>query len=221
MNTFIDLASGEIFYDDLKQFIVENKIDKQLNKLHKAYVFSEDKDVAWQNYILFTNSVFGDEAVSKVAFDISERLNNAHYCRYKRLRWRVSRMLDHWDCTFVTLTFSDKYIDSSLDTKREYCKRYLSSFEVPYVANVDYGSKNGRVHFHAIIAASIEDLNDVPWKYGFSHFQSCSIDEADEKRLCKYVAKLSHHALKATTKNSRLIYSRNFTKYLKNYLGIE
>ena len=159
-----------------------------------------------------------DISLANAIREICEQLNNAYYCRYKRLRDRISDMFDIFDCTFVTLTFEDKYLNSSLDTKKEYVKRFLSSFEMPYVANVDYGATNGRIHFHAVLACPREQIEREPWRYGFQYLESCRTDTDDEKRLAKYVSKLSAHALKSTTKNSRLIYSRNFDKLLSDYI---
>lgn len=202
---------------ELKHFIVSEKIDRLLNKLHKQCVFDKDGS-GYYEYMFSTLEYTNNVTVANIIRDLCEQLNASFYSRYKRLRDRISDMFDIFDCTFVTLTFEDKYLDSSLETKREYCKRFLSSFEMPYVANVDYGSQNGRIHFHAVIACPREQLEKEPWHYGFQYLETCRTDTDDEKRLSKYVAKLSAHALKSTTKNSRLIYSRNFDKLLSDYI---
>ena len=218
-----------LFYGDFKEFsvrelkhwILENKIDKLHNKLHKSLVFNsylKCSGEGYYNYMFASLDYTSDVSLANAIREISEQLNAAYYARYGRLVKRISDMFDIFDCTFVTLTFEDKYLDSSLATKREYCKRFLSSFEMPYVANVDYGGQNGRIHFHAVIACPKEQIEKEPWKYGFQYLESCRTDTDDEKRLAKYVSKLSAHALKATTKNSRLIYSRNFDKLLKQYI---
>lgn len=199
---------------ELKHWILENKIDKIHNKIHKKAIFNHGHF----EYMFLALEYTQDIALANAIRDICEQLNNSYYCRYKRLRDRISDMFDVFDCTFVTLTFEDKYLSSSLDTKKEYVKRFLSSFDMPYVANVDYGSTNGRIHFHAVIASHREQIENEPWKYGFQYCESCRTDIDDEKRLAKYVAKLSAHALKDTTKNSRLIYSRNFDKLLSDYI---
>lgn len=207
----------EVSVRDLKHWILENKIDKYHNKLHKASIF-DNSGLGYFEYMFLSLDYTSDVTLANAIREISEQLNCAYYARYKRLRDRISDMFDVFDCTFVTLTFEDKYLESSLDTKREYCKRFLSSFEMPYVANVDYGGQNGRIHFHAVIACPREQLEREPWHYGFQYLETCRTDTDDEKRLSKYVAKLSAHALKSTTKNSRLIYSRNFDKLLTDYI---
>jgi hypothetical protein len=210
----------EISVRDIKHWILENKIDGLYNKLHKAVCLNPNKSdhSKYYEYMFLSLDYTNDIILANAIRIIAEQLNSAKYARYKRIRDRISDMFDIWDCTFITLTFEDKYLDSSLKTKKEYCKRFLSSFEMPYVANVDYGKINGRVHFHAVIATPREEIDANPWKYGFQYCESCRTDTDDEKRLAKYVSKLSAHALKSTTKNSRLIYSRNFDKLLQQYI---
>lgn len=209
----------EIPVVELKHWILENKINGVYNKLHKKMCVGGSQDTYYE-YMFLSLDYTNDVILANAIRIICEQLNDAQYARYKRIRDRISDMFDIWDCTFVTLTFEDKYLDSSLKTKKEYCKRFLSSFEMPYVANVDYGKINGRVHFHAVIACPREELEKEcnKWHYGFQYCETCRTDVEDEKKLAKYVSKLSAHALKETTKNSRLIYSRNFDKLLQQYI---
>jgi hypothetical protein len=78
-----------------------------------------------------------------------------------------------------------------------------------YVANIDYGAKNKREHYHALINCDKIDFSN--WrKYGNINAERVKNKdiESDKIKLSKYIAKLSNHAIKETTKRSCLIYSR-------------
>lgn len=164
----------------------------------------------------------------------AEKLNKAYYKRIKRLRVRIHDIISNYaQPTFLTLTFSDDTLaKTSESTRRKYIDRYLHSQGDVYVANIDYGKTNGREHYHAVINARVNPSN---WEqYGFifaepvfasySKLPACysnlteeekqlKLLEANEKRLAKYVSKLTNHAIKETTKRSHLIYSRNGATY--------
>lgn len=138
------------------------------------------------------------------------KIDNASCHRAMRLRKRIETMLLNGDCLFLTLTFNDETLsNTSEDTRRQAVQRYLKSFKCPYVANIDFGSENGREHYHAVINTSNIDLS--LWrKYGNINVQRVrnkSI-ELSKTRLSKYISKLSNHAIKETTRRCCLIYSR-------------
>lgn len=155
------------------------------------------------------NTLCNDKGLSK-EFKECLKINDASYHRAKRLKDRVEAMLLNGDCLFLTLTFTDTTLANSTEkVRRVAVSRFLKQFGVPYVANIDFGSKNNREHYHAIINASNIDLSS--WrKYGNINAQRVRNRniERDSIRLSKYVAKLSNHAIKETTKRSCLIYSR-------------
>ena len=94
------------------------------------------------------------------------------------------------------------------ETRRKYVSRCLKKYNTLYVANIDFGKKNGREHYHAVI--SIDKVDNKDWLYGdidFKRVRNKNIEE-DKKRLSKYIAKLSNHAIKETTKRCCLLYSR-------------
>jgi len=114
------------------------------------------------------------------------------------------------DCLFLTLTFNDNTLNqTSAETRRKYVRRYLKQFNCAYVANIDFGSENGREHYHAVINTSRIDL--ALWRsYGninVERVRNKSI-ELNKTRLSKYISKLSNHAIKETTRRCCLIYSR-------------
>lgn len=137
------------------------------------------------------------------------KINNASYKRAQRLKERIASMLNKGDCIFITMTFNDSALNSSdAKQRRVAVSRFLKSCNGQYVANVDYGAKNHREHYHAVIQSSSIDLS--AWrKYGNINVERVRLCDSDTNtKLAKYVAKLSNHAIKETTKRSALIYSR-------------
>jgi len=152
----------------------------------------------------------------------AERINYAFYKRVKRLKSKITAMLNSGKCLFLTLTFTDETLDkTTAETRRQYVRKYLKQFEVPYIANIDFGVKdaytddNGnerqgtkREHYHAVIQTDRIDLSE--WhKYGAIKLEKIRATQNDNIRLAKYVSKLTNHAIKETTKRACLIYSRD------------
>lgn len=163
----------------------------------------------------------------------AEKIIKAEYNRVSRLTSRINLFLNcKAPSTFVTLTFSDKTLQNSTpETRRRYVTRYLKSQSNFYIANLDFGKKNGREHYHALILGRV-DLE--PWRK-LGHILAENVgnryelarkkppkrylkyDEKTqknlmardtEKKLSKYIAKLTNHAIKETTKRTAMIYSK-------------
>lgn len=139
-----------------------------------------------------------------------EKINYATYKRVQRLRNRVETILLNGSSCFITLTFNDETLNTTNEKQRRvFVSRYLKQYNCQYVANVDYGSKNHREHYHALI--NCDKVNFKPWrKYGNINARRVRNKdiESDKTKLSKYIGKLSNHAIKETTKRSCLIYSR-------------
>lgn len=136
----------------------------------------------------------------------ARRINHASRARVKRLKKRISSMLESGECLFLTLTFTDEVLRKTTeDTRRQAVRRYLKSFGVPYVANIDYGKKNGREHYHAVIQTDHIDYS--AYTYGAINGEKIHSAE-DYVKLSKYVAKLTNHAIKQTNKRQVIIYSK-------------
>ena len=139
-----------------------------------------------------------------------EKINHAYYERIKRLKNRVASILLNGSCIFLTLTFNDDTLRNTTEKQRRVAvSRYLKQYGCMYVANIDYGSKNKREHYHALINCDKVDFKS--WrKYGNINAKRVRNKdiESDKTKLSKYIAKLSNHAIKETTKRSCLIYSR-------------
>lgn len=138
------------------------------------------------------------------------KINNAEYERTKRLKNRVATMLLSGSCCFITLTFNDDTLSNTTEKQRRVAvSRYLKQYGCLYVANIDYGAKNKREHYHALI--NCDKIDFSAWrKYGNINAERVRNKdfESDKTKLSKYIAKLSNHAIKETTKRSCLIYSR-------------
>lgn len=152
------------------------------------------------------SSFFEDEQSLKIWRE-AEKINGAYYKRVCRLKDRLSDMLSFGECFFLTLTFTNDVLEhTSKATRRKYVIRFLKSLSIKYVANIDFGSCNGREHYHAVIMADGVDMS--AWDcYGFSNAKKIR-SEADCTPVGKYLAKLTNHAIKETTQGSHLIYSR-------------
>ena len=151
--------------------------------------------------------------IEKDYFNLKAR---KHRCNY-RIRYMLDKNIDN--CYFMTFSFTDETLNRlNADSRRQYVRRYLSKYCSDYVANIDYGSKNEREHYHAIgiikdlsilMPGKVENVfNMANYEKGFSScikIRNC----ADYTKLSSYINKITNHCFKDTT-SKRLIYSRSF-----------
>lgn len=178
------------------------------NQLRRAIFFHEDVYDNHGTFLMdYQTAVDMNDMLSNNEEYIECRKINASYRqRRNRLRDRIEKIISTGNGYFITLTFNDKYLYELSDPiKRKYVAQYLKSSSDIYVANVDYGSEKGRIHFHA--CASLKEY-PVEWIYGFSKFDPI-INVQDDYKLACYISKLTNHAIKETTHRTSLIYSRN------------
>ena len=190
----------------------------------KEAIFNDNLDVTFNNALFKAFKGDGEdletlkEIYGKDVARVTKNINDSKYKKYKRCYKRIEQMVLEGNAWFVTLTFSDKTLDStSHSTRRQYVRRNLQQHFEIYVANVDYGTKNEREHYHALIRCEHNPTNEIKafWdKYGFSKIEHVGTTEDDAKRTIKYVVKLTRHALKKTTSKGqttdRVIYSRKW-----------
>lgn len=138
----------------------------------------------------------------------AENINLAFFARVRRLKNRIRDMLLQGTCYFVTLTFNDEALErTSPQTRRKYVTEFCKGQSDTYVANIDFGTENGREHYHAVIMA--EGIDMTPWDvFGFSKAQKIG-SEDDCAPLAKYISKLTNHAIKESTHGCRAIFSRS------------
>lgn len=137
------------------------------------------------------------------------RLNNNRYKRVSRIRDKIGEAVRTGRCLFLTLTFTNDVLDStSVETRRKYVRRFLREVSSTYVANIDFGSQNGREHYHAVVVA--DSVQSGSWQYGAMNFKKIHTDKKDLDCTAKYITKLSSHAIKESTGHLyRVIFSRN------------
>lgn len=207
----------------LKKQVIENGCVAQTNKLNKS------------EYLLWVYQTTGDEKAlercyktldhidykqyTKAEVDEAKKVLHAHFERTIRLKDKitayvhpVARML-YGECVFLTLTFNDKTLASTTAaTRRRYIARYLKKFSCNWVANIDYGGKNGREHYHALLLGEPLDYKD--WhQYGAIKGEKVRLSDNDSPtKLAKYISKLTNHAIKETAQGNRMLYSRNGIK---------
>lgn len=135
-----------------------------------------------------------------------------------RLRKRINRLFMYDNLFFLTFTFDDRKLKKKdvskvkQETLRKYVNRWLNTYSIDYVGNVDFGSKNGRIHFHCIVATDFKKVDGNTWCYGALNIKK--INNKNDKDLATYINKLCSHSLKESTKNQYLLYPR--LKYKKN-----
>lgn len=135
------------------------------------------------------------------------KINNCHYHRSKRLEERIKDYLSKGTCIFLTLTFTDDTLKrTSTETRKKYVKNYLKSVSDYYVANIDFGRQNEREHYHAVVLG--DNLDYTKWhKLGAIKGEKIRSQGVSEKKLGKYISKLTNHAIKETTRRNAIIYS--------------
>lgn len=149
----------------------------------------------------------------------ARKINHASYKRIERLRDRIFSYLSFGKCKFITLTFTDDVLNNTtLETRRQYVSRFFKSISDYYVANIDFGndhfylSRKGltnkgtnREHYHGI---AVCDWHEGTWQYGWILTETIKFNNHTSTKIGKYVAKLTNHAIKKTTKRQCYIYSR-------------
>lgn len=153
----------------------------------------------------------------------------------QRLEAKLRDWLSHYKAVFITLTFNDETLENTSEEQREALViDYLRKETAFYIANKDYGSTNGREHYHAVAVANtlsweyVETLengerynliknriNLRPWRKNYGQIESNFIGlryrTANDKNANEWketAHNLAEHFRKESAKNSRLIFSR-------------
>lgn len=201
---------------ELKQYILINKIDKKADELSlKAFLlYQREKNGLYYKIIdnySFEKLIKDREKFIKkygyIIFKVANNLNHAKYQRIIRLKGRIKEAIESGKAYFITLTFSPNTLENTNEqTRRKYVCNWLKSVSKLYVANIDYGALKGREHYHAVITSDNKPPKN--FKYGFIDILKIKTSESDTIRISKYISKLTNHAIKHTTKSKRIIYSR-------------
>ena len=178
---------------DTAKFIRKNE-----NKL-RLHNYSDDERNSIVEKILIAYDV--------IDVDVLRNYDN-HRKKNQRARTKIESILQSGTALFLTLTFTDDVLVSTTEkTRRTYVSRFLKENCIEYIANIDFGAKNGREHYHAVVSVD-NKLDYSKWKFGA--LNGVKIRKNSKPLvMAKYINKLSNHATKSTTKNSRLISSRS------------
>ena len=134
-------------------------------------------------------------------------LNKSYEKMNARLKKRLEKLLKNEFVYFITFTNApDCYNELDYNKYLRKIKKALASAS-GWVLNSDYGSENGRLHFHAVASFNSQlDYNTILeiYKYGAVNFKR--IYSKNEKALREYLIKTLNHATKQTA--SKIHYSR-------------
>lgn len=193
----------------LKSAILETEYNGQLlveieRKIHLALNFPDSPytmsvEIALELYAELLE-YFGADIMNEC-----RKINKAFCERTKRLKEKITIMQEN-DCLFLTMTFTDYVLSTTQPkTRKTYITRFLKQFGVPYIANIDFGKKKGREHYHGLIQIDYIDPHLYP--YGNIDIQRYR-KSTNGVKIAKYISKLCNHAIKETTKRNAIIYSR-------------
>lgn len=172
----------------------------------KLYLNEEDGTL---NYVMI-NGVLADwldYAKNIPSLDCSLRMISSKRRKANKVHQKISKLVHEGNAIFITLTFNDETLaKTSQITRRRYVARYLKDNCSKYVANIDYGAKNGREHYHAVVNSDI--CFDNWYKYGAIKVERVRKSDTDSQKVSRYITKLTKHALKVEN-TPRLIYSRS------------
>lgn len=133
------------------------------------------------------------------------------YAKVRRLKKKIEYVCNNFKLPcFLTLTFNESCLSSTTAaTRRKYITNYLNSLGCWYCANLDFGKKNEREHYHAIITRklTVDEIHTWFNLCGMIKSKIIRKNNTSSIKISKYINKLSYHALKDTTLN-KLIYCR-------------
>ena len=149
------------------------------------------------------------------------KVNNASYKRTNRLQQKALELIKTNSAIFLSLTFNDDvFKNMNKETRRKNITRFLKKTCNKYIANIDFGKKNEREHYHALVVPKndiidCKEYHEIFYKSNIDFERVVVSNKKDEdiestsKKISKYVNKLTNHAIKETTQQNRIIYSRN------------
>ena len=205
------------YNNDFKQRVIESGVlklykDKKKENYKSSFAWCESEDTQHTGELIFT--AVNDNYFQWMLYckehqelDCAMRLANSEGRKWRRVYEKINELVATGRAVFITLTFTDNVLSkTSALTRRRYVARYLKQFSNVYVANIDFSPVKHREHYHCVIDNRV-DMSK--WSYGFVYAEQVRTQDYNAKRVSKYVAKLSNHALKVKALSTRLIYSRD------------
>ena len=210
------MASKKPDYE-LKSYLLKTGLYKEFKKaffdIYWFDVLEKDYNSNLNRFINSAEAYHFLENLSRTLpneFKECYRMKNCEFQRACRLNKKIKDIIFNGQSLFLTLTFRDDVLESTNEeTRRRYVARWLKEHSNRYVANIDFGKKNDREHYHAIVLVN-DNIDYTSWPYGALNGKKITnSNDATPYKLKNYINKLVNHALKDTARQVRLIYSRN------------
>lgn len=201
-NSLITSGVYQLFLDTKKQF----------------YLLNLDYNNE-QNYL----SIIPDIDAIKECFKIYRANRQRKYNNWNEIcKWyyAIKNLKTHkkYKLVFGTLTFNDKTLKNTSErTRTRYITKFLSENTFHYIANIDFGEKNNREHYH-FIAMIKENIDLKKWSYGGNKIQNIPLKKKDIKSTKNYLLKLNNHSYKSSTRQKRIIRDRREDKIIDFFI---
>lgn len=200
-----------LYQSHLKHQLIINQDYKTIGKF-SYFIYKYEKE---QNYSManFYQSAINhiekqhNQQYVKVAVNLSKGRSR----KSKNIKERIISMITETNqAYFITFTFDDSTLaTTNQTTRRKYITRVLKSTSEHYLANIDFGEKTHREHYHAVTTHIIPQEF---WIYGYIKCIPIGHRESEPAKVGKYITKLNNHALKPSTHGKTrfqpIIYSR-------------
>lgn len=185
-----------IIWDDEKQDYIYNHVSHNEKINYCQWTYNEFLDYTYNISHLLPSKIWN--TIVKIYVQQKDKK--------RRVKKRILSMFERGNCFFLSITFDEPNMKKTNETtRRKYVQAFLHNF-TSYVANKDYGEEKGREHFHAVVLC--DRIDHKLWQYGNLDFEKIHKSTKDCTLVGQYLAKLCNHAIKTSTKNSRLLYSR-------------
>lgn len=186
---------------ELENVKIARDLRRIINRLNYAELPQEERNELIEHYFWIMELSENND----VDIDEGMRLYENYRKRNARLRKRISKII-RCDSLFLTFTFRPDVLETtSQDTRQQYVRKFLKTISSNYVANIDFGGKFGREHYHAVCIVSGK-VDYTKWNYGA--LNGVRVRKGSSPlAIAKYVNKLTYHATKETT-TQKIIFSR-------------
>ena len=182
-----------------------------LNRLFEYY---------YKHHVSVPDNLFDEytelcELIDVLGIDVEylDKVSRRKYLKSTRLKKYVEFILKK-PCIFLTLTFTDDSLCLHNVYRAQKVRDYLYSQSEYFILNKDFGSINGREHYHCIIQADNVDYSK--YTLGAINGLRCYTNISSAYALRRYISKLTNHAIKHGTRGSRVYISKNLKKVLNN-----
>lgn len=200
-----------------KQLVSDGTFQKYMTSRKLAFQLGQDNSLYLQQLneeTLQYEPVFNEEIFSMSEDEAieCERMRRNKNKQVQKIEEHIRYLfsLKNVALFFATFTFSDETLDTtSAKTRHRKVIQCLGANCIDYIVNIDYGTQNEREHYHALIAVDLRSvevyLDDKghfkitgldAYKYGFYSLERIKTAEIDEKRLSRYITKLTFHSIK-------------------------